>query len=730
MSGYQLTFPSDLTVEAVSQIVRSLAGESRGSLLRPPRSVIFETQLRRSGVRWWAELEPWRARRLRATSEAVLPGITWTPAERPKFNIDRAIELRVDAPDRLLDVEQAEAAMRRLLGLARELKADETVLVQWQIGPWLHRSPIPPATKEQAPRTLWNLPDWWLPERDSEQVQAARAKQVQHLFATAGRIAVAGASGQRSEHLTTAALNAYQLLRSPGVGPSRRLLPTWWVRRRMEHPHVPRLGPAVRLSADEVAASIGWPIGNPLLPGVRYETSPVLPVDRRLLVRSPSPSLRIVGQSSYPADGDQAVALPVSSALRHLHALGPTGVGKSTLLAHLILNDIANQRGVVVVDPKGDLVTDVLARLPDERRDDVIVLDPADAAPVGFNPLDLHGGSARGVETVLHVLHSLWADSWGPRLGDVLHAGLLTLASTPGHTMAELPLLLTDARFRRPLVARATKEDPLGLGSFWSYWDRLSDDAQAQALAPVMNKLRAFLLRPELRAVLGQAEPRFNLEDVFRRRAALLVRLPKGQLGADGTALIGSLLMAQLWRLGLMRSSLTRTRRYPCFIYLDEFQDVLRLPLDLADVLVQARGLGIGLVMAHQHLGQLDSSIRQATLANAGSRIAFRLDHDDAAVIARRTGGQLSPDAFAGLGAYQAYASLLVDGEVTPYGSIRTTALPSTTQAVPPLLRRNRQRYGVAATETEARLRQLVGGTDQPEPGGPIGGRPKPEVEK
>lgn len=724
MSSFRLAFPSEVTAEAVAGVLRVAAAEPRGTALRPATPLVFETLLSRREVGWWLTGPPPRLNHIRAAGERELPGLGWQPDDVPALSPVRAVELRVDSPERLLSIELAEATAQRLLGISAGLTKHEQLLIQWQVGAWLPRSPIRPSARPE-PRTIWNLPDWYMPSRDTEQVQAARKKQAEHVFAVVGRVAVAGAKDGRADQLLSSVVSAYQLLRAPGVGVSRRRFPSWLVRSRLDCRRVSQLGPPMRLTAAELAGVIGWPVGNPALPGVRYQTAVALPIDPRLLVAPSGGGRRVVGVSGYPGQAGKPVSLSLNDGLRHLHVLGPTGVGKSTLLDNLILQDIAAGRGLVAIDPKGDLVTDVLARVPERHRERIVVMDPTDPSPVGFNPLAgiQPAGGGLGIDGIMHVLHSIWSSSWGPRLGDVLHAGLLTLSVEPGHGLPELPLLLSDPAFRRPLVRKAMAQDRLGLGSFWPWFDNLSDDARVQVLAPVMNKLRAFLLRPELRAVLGQAEPRFDLTSVFTERKCLLVRLPKGQLGTEGAQLLGSLLVAHLWRLSLRRAAIPADRRRPTFFYLDEFQEFLRLPLDLPDALVQARGLGVGLVLAHQHLDQLERPVRSAVLANAGSRIAFRLDFDDAAIFAKRSRGRLRPDDLSGLDAFQAYASLLEAGDSTAYGSLATTALGPTTGCPETLLALSRDRYGVPRTETEARLVGLVDGPGQSPPMGVIGGR-------
>lgn len=727
-----LAFPREVTTEQVTALLRTLASEPRGSVLSRRVPMVIETALSRGGVTWRLGSTHLRLTRLQRTADAYMPGLRSSDTARAVPDVDLAVELRAAGPERLLDVEQAEAASRRLLALTYELRADERVLVQWQIGPWVARSPIPSPTKRPE-HTIWNIGQWGTPDRDSEQASAARKKIAEPVFACVGRIAVAGASGRRAHHLVASTAGAMQLMRAPGAGISRRAIPSWSARRRLNRYSVPSLGPSCRLTAAELAGLIGWPLGNPRLPGVQYVSSRTLPLDDRVLIPASrqEPSDRVLGAAATPSQSGSLVVLRSPDSTRHFHVIGPSGVGKSTLLAHLILADIAAGRSVVVIDPKGDLVTDILRRVPTRQLDSVAVLDPSDTAPLGFNPLE---GGAVGIDGVVHVLRSIWTDSWGPRLGDVLLAGLLTLADSgtkdSRHTVTELPLLLTDVTFRRPLVARAVERDPLGLGTFWPWYESLSPQMLGQVLGPVMSRMRALLLRPDLRAVLGQPEPRFDLHTIFTQRRVLLVRLPKGQLGSDGSQLLGSLLVSHLWRLVQGRATIPAERRHVVSLYLDEFQEFLRLPVDLPDALVQARGLGLGLTLAHQHLGQLDAPVRSAVLANAGSRAIFRTDFDDAGVLAKRTAGLLTPEDLMGLDAYQAYVSIMRDGASTPYGSILTRPLPDTSTSLDRVLQANRDRWGVPRSQTEQRLSSLIDGTSTKahQADGPVlGGRQLPE---
>jgi hypothetical protein len=224
-----------------------------------------------------------------------------------------------------------------------------------------------------------------------------------------------------------------------------------------------------------------------------------------------------------------------------------------------------------------------------------------------------------------------------------------------------------------------------------------------------MNKLRPFVLRENIRHVLGQPQPRFNVGDVFTEHKIVLVPLNKGALGSETASLLGSLVVARLWQAAQGRGRIPPGRRSPTTLVIDEFQDFLHLPTDLADVLAQARSLGLGLVLAHQHLAQLTASVRAAVLANARSRIAFRLSADDAAVIAKTT-ELLDAHDFQSLGRYEAYASLVANSETQPFASIRTDALPAASADAERVRDTSRQHYGVARNEIEAALRALAFG--------------------
>jgi type IV secretory pathway TraG/TraD family ATPase VirD4 len=333
----------------------------------------------------------------------------------------------------------------------------------------------------------------------------------------------------------------------------------------------------------------------------------------------------VLARSTHPAHPGYLTLGP-RDATQHLHVIAPTGAGKSTLLANLALQDIAAGRSVTVVEPKGDLIADLLDRIPADRQGDVVLLDPTDTNhPLGLNVL-AGRDQELVVDQLVGVLHALYAAHWGPRTQDILHAGLLTLALAGGYTFIDLPVLLTDPSLRRRLVPKVQTHP--ALGPFWAWFEALSDGDRLTATGPVMNKVRSFTLRGATRNLLGQAAPTFDMSRSFARRQLLLVNLAKGRLGPETSQLLGALVLAQLWQAILGRGAIEPAKRHPAMVYVDEFQDYVRLPTDLGDALAQARGLGVGLTLAHQHLAQLGPDMRSAVLSNARSRVVFQSGDD------------------------------------------------------------------------------------------------------
>jgi hypothetical protein len=417
------------------------------------------------------------------------------------------------------------------------------------------------------------------------------------------------------------------------------------------------------------------------------------------------------------AGGRRPVTLAVPDARYHLHVMGATGSGKSTLLTNLVLGDIAAGRGVVVIDPKGDLITDLCDRLPDSAESRTVLIDPEDpdAAPIlnvlaGPDP-DL------AVDNLVGIFRSIFAAFWGPRTDDVLRSACLTLlryaaSSGTSTSLADVPRLLADNAFRAPRVA-AVADDTVGLGGFWNSYEAMTEANRAQVIGPVMNKLRAFLLRDFVRSVVGRPDSSFDMGQVLDG-GICLVRVPKGILGEETARLLGSFVVAKVWQTATHRARLGQAARVDASLVVDECQNFLHLPRSFDEMLAEARGYRLSMVLAHQHLGQLPKELREAVSSNARTKVWFSMSPEDAHALSRHVAPEVSEHDLSHLGAYTAAARLVVDGEETPAFTLRTRpappAIPGRAEAV-----RDANRAAHSRPETK-RARPVLAGRALPAP--------------
>jgi hypothetical protein len=417
---------------------------------------------------------------------------------------------------------------------------------------------------------------------------------------------------------------------------------------------------------------------------------------------APPPGLPAQGKPLGLSSSGETVNLSVADARRHIHVLGPTGVGKSTLIARLVLADFDAGRGTVVIDPKGDLVEDLLARIPAGRENDVDLLDPLDEAPPGLNVLDSPDRDL-GVDQLVGIFRRVFDRYWGPRTDDILRAAVLTLTTaSPTSTLADIPRLLTDRSWQAKLAAQI--DDPV-LGPFWEWYGEMSDPLRAQVSGPLLNKLRAFLLRRPVRAIVGQSTTTLDVPRAINEGRLLLAKLPKGTLGEDTSRLLGSFIFARVWQAALARAAVAPEQRRDASCYVDEVHNYLNLPTPFEDVLAEARSYRLSLCLAHQHLAQLPRDLREAISANARSKVYFQLSRDDATALEREMRPELSAHDLAHLPVYTAAVRLCNDGQPGPAFTLRTEDLPPAVPEQAQKVRASaRRRYGVSREQVEAQL--------------------------
>jgi hypothetical protein len=445
-------------------------------------------------------------------------------------------------------------------------------------------------------------------------------------------------------------------------------------RRRLRHPakiiESRRLGRGDLVSVAELAALAHLPIDVVVAGLARAGAKAVAPPPA---VATANPGAgKVLGDAE--TGGRRSIVLAVPDARHHLHVMGATGSGKSTLLTNMVLGDIEVGRGVVVIDPKGDLVTDICARMPSGADDRVVLIDPEEEeAPPVMNVLDGPDPDLV-VDNLVGIFRSIFAAYWGPRTDDVLRAACLTLLRGKSEarpvSLADVPRLLSDEVFRRPQLARV-REDSVGLGGFWSWYESMGDASRAQVIGPVMNKLRAFLLRDFVRQLIGRPQSTFDMGGVLDG-GVCLVRVPKGILGEETARLLGSFVVAKVWQAATHRARLGQVARIDAALYVDECQNFLNLPRSFDEMLAEARGYGLSMVLAHQHLAQLPRDLREAVSANARTKVFFSMSPEDAHALVRHVAPELTEHDLSHFGAFQAGVRLVVGGEETPAFTLRT----------------------------------------------------------
>jgi hypothetical protein len=357
----------------------------------------------------------------------------------------------------------------------------------------------------------------------------------------------------------------------------------------------------------------------------------------------------------------------------HMYILGKTGTGKSTLLETLVRQDIASGQGLALLDPHGDLVEKVLAQLPEHRKDDLIYFNvPDDSHVLGINPLESLSPSKRPLAAsgLLEVFKKIWADSWGPRLEHIMRNALLALLDQPQATLADVLKLLDDRSFRKRAVANLKNDQ---VRNFWlKEYENYPARFRIEAIAPIQNKVGAFLANPVLNRILTQPKNSFYLRRVMDEGKILLVNLAKGKIGEDIAALLGALLVTRIGLAALSRADIAETDRKDFYLYIDEFHNFTTL--SLTTMLSELRKYRVNMIFAHQYLAQLDFQVRDAILGNVGTVISFRVGVTDAEILAKEFYPKFSIQDLISLPNYEVFLKLMIDGMISQPFSAKTLA--------------------------------------------------------
>jgi hypothetical protein len=561
-----------------------------------------------------------------------------------------------------------------------------------------------------------------------ERARAIEAKASQPLLAATVRIGAWAPVRRRARGRLSGLLAAFGQFHD--LGGLRRSREPFCVRRLIRC--LPPVRPRLLLTCGEAAGLVAVPEESATAP-LSFGEAPA----RRIapVIDAPTRGL-LLGRSDH-SGFDRDVRIEPRALLQHAHVLGPTGRGKSTLLLNLTVEAIRAGMGGMVLDPTGELTGNILARIPQEQVGDVDLLDLGDTAyPPALNLIACSPGEGDAqAQAICGIFARLFARFWGPRTEDILRSALTTLLcgrdpNGQAPTLADVLTLLSDPGER----SRYRASDPVALDVFWRQWQSLSEPARVQALAPLSNKLRALLGNRSLRNMLCQPGTP-DMRERIKKGRWLLISLPQ-RLGEDAADLVGSVLLHRAWQAAQQLGPLAHSNRPPFLCLVDECHRFCHLPQGMATALAQARGYGLGFVLAHQHLAQVsDHGLSEAIDANCQTKICFALQAADAKRMAPHFQPRLDAYDLQHLGSYTIACRVLHDGRELPAATATTLPPPkptpgNTTGSI-------RARAHTRATErrvVEAAIRERYGRIEQPPPGRaqadepgedlPVGGAP------
>lgn len=404
---------------------------------------------------------------------------------------------------------------------------------------------------------------------------------------------------------------------------------------------------------------------------------------------------------------------------RHMYVVGKTGMGKSTLLENMIIQDIRAGRGLAVVDPHGDLVEKVLRYVPSYRVNDVIYLNPADVDfPIAFNILEAIDPAQRHLVAsgLIAIFKKLWVDSWGPRLEYILRNTILALIEYPGATLLGVTRMYVDKKYREKVVEHIS--DPI-IKTFWqTEFTAYANQFRTEAVSPIQNKIGQYLSSSIIRNIVGQPKSTIDMREIMDSGKILLLNLAKGRIGEDNSALLGAMMITKLQVAAMSRIDIAEKERRDFFLYVDEFQNFATE--SFANILSEARKYRLNLVIAHQYIEQLDEAVRAAVFGNVGTIICFRVGAADAEFLAKEFFPTFTETDLVNLTKYDVYLKLMIDGVASePFSATGMPPVSTPDNLEDTVIRVSRERYAKQREVVEEKIARWSGAIEiVPEGGG------------
>ncbi len=391
---------------------------------------------------------------------------------------------------------------------------------------------------------------------------------------------------------------------------------------------------------------------------------------------------------------------------RHMYLIGKTGMGKSTVLENMIIDDIRNGYGVAVVDPHGDLAEKIIEYIPTNRVNDVVYFNPSDINyPIAFNVVEQVESHLRHLVAsgLIGVFQKLWADSWGPRLEYILRNAILAILDFPGSTLLGVVRMLSDKGYRKRVVANI--KDPV-VKAFWEKeFSGYADKFASEAVSPIQNKVGQFLSSSLMRNIIGQVKSAIDIRDIMDNGKILIMNLSKGRIGEDNSALLGAMMITKIQLASMSRVDLPENERRDFYLYIDEFQNFSTD--SFANILSEARKYRLNLILAHQYIEQLTEKVKPAVFGNVGTLVVFRVGAADAEELVKEFTPTFTEEDIVNLPKYEMYLKLMIDGIASsPFSAIGLPPLrqEEKTDNTEKVINYSRERYATPRELVEERI--------------------------
>lgn len=398
---------------------------------------------------------------------------------------------------------------------------------------------------------------------------------------------------------------------------------------------------------------------------------------------------------------------------RHFYVVGKSGMGKSEMLANMIIQDIQNGNGVGIIDPHGELAERVIKFVPEHRAKDTVYFNPADLShPIAFNVLEFVPPEQRHliISGIMGVFKKIWIDAWSARMEYILNNTLAALLEYPESTLLGVNRMLSDKDYRKKIVDGL--QDPV-VKAFWTQeFAKYPDKFREEAVAPIQNKVGQFISNPLIRNIVGQTHSSIDIRKIMDEKKIFIVNLSKGKIGEDNSKLIGGLLITKIQQAAMSRVGISEEERSDFYLYVDEFQNFATE--SFASILSEARKYRLDLILANQYIAQLTQTsevVRDAIFGNVGTIVTFRVGAEDAEWLEK----EFSPTIIAGdivnLPKYNIYLKLLIDGITSPaFSAITLAPFPTPAQTYEnEIIDSTRAVYSTPKEAVEEKIRQWSG---------------------